>query len=347
MKLFFITLFTLVSLIAKTQNYELKDKRLIKYYTLTNEAENKIIANDLTSANNLYKEAFKEFNYPHAKDLQNSMNVALKVKDLESAYNYYQSLKCLGKEFSSSFLAENFKNHEQYKLKSCENKIDLNYKKTLDSLFTIDQHYRKQSNGNYSAYKKELTKGDSITSKNLYNLIHKKGFPNEYNIGLKMKSWVYFHDFYFIIWHQLAGNNISSQKVNFSMEINQALNEGKIRPDIAGFLLDLNNFTNDYSYFKIYQFIADDGKFDCCYLSKDFLPEYRMEKSLKKIREVNAKRKLLGLSTTEEEIHKSLFYQNNKDYIFSNNVIEGFNFKNPKDVEKFKSYMIKIDNTIH
>jgi hypothetical protein len=346
MKLFFITLFT-ISFLTNAQDFELKDKNLIKYYELINEAENKIIINDLSGANNLYKEAFKEFKFPHAKDLQNSMKVALKTNDLDAAYSYYQALKCFGKEFDNDFLTNNFKNPEKYKTIPCQITIDLQYKKSLDSLVKIDQYYRKLSGGNYQAYKKELTKNDSITSTNLLKLIQKKGFPNEYNIGVEMKSWVYFHDFYLIIWHQIASNLYSPQRVNFSQEITKALNEGKIRPDIAGFLIDLNNNSYNYSYFKIYQFISNDGKFDCCYLSKDFLSENRTEKSINKIQEINAKRKLLGLSTTEEEIHKSLFYQNNKDYIFSNNILEGLNFKYPKDAENFKKNLMKIDDTIH
>lgn len=340
-------IFLFLAVLCKSQALELKDKTLIKYYELTNEAENRIINNDLLKANNLYKEAFNEFKYPHAKDLQNSMTVALKTSDLEAAYARYQSLKCLGKKFDDDFVTDNFKSIEKYKAISCKNAIDLSYKKSLDSLVNVDQYYRKLSKGNYQVYKKGLTKNDSIASINLLKLIKKKGFPNEYNIGLKMKSWVYFHDFYLIIWHQLASNLYSPQRVNFSDEIIKAVNEGKIRPDIAGFLLDLNNNTSNYSYFKISQFITNDGKIDCCYVNKDFLAENRTEVSLKKIREVNEKRKQIGLSSTEDEIRKSIFNLNNKDYVFSNNVIEGWNFNNSNDVEKFKKNLIKLDDTAH
>jgi len=340
-------IFLFLSILCKSQALELKDKNLVRYYELINEAENKIVNNDLLKAYSLYKEAFREFKYPHAKDLHNSMRVALKTNDLEVAYAHYQTLKCLGKKFDDDFITNNFKNIENYETIPCQNKIDLNYKKSLDSLVNIDQYYRKLSRGNYQAYKGELTKNDSIASVNLLKLIRKKGFPNEYNIGLEMKSWVYFHDFYLIIWHQLASNLYSPQRVNFSDEIIKALNEGKIRPDIAGYLLDLNNNTNDYSYFKISQFVTNDGKIDCCYVSKDFLPENRTEVSLKKIREVNEKRKQIGLSSTEDEVRKSIFYLNNKDYVFSNNVIEGWNFNNSNDIEVFKKNLIKLDDTTH
>lgn len=347
MKQLILYISLLIGLTCKAQNFELKNKNLIKYYELTNEAENKIINYDLISANSLYKEAFKEFKYPHAKDLQNSMKVALKVNDLETAYTQYQTLKCLGKKFDNDFLTNNFKNQEQYKTIPCQNTIDIKYKKSLDSLVKLDQYYRNLSGGNYKEYRSELTKSDSITSTNLLKLIQKKGFPNEYNIGLDMKNSVYFHDFYLIIWHQLASNLYSPQRVNFSKEIDKALNDGKIRPDFAGFLLDLNNNTYDYSYFKISKFITNDGKIDCCYVQSSFLPEKRTEKADLIIKEINRKRKLIGLSTTEEEIHKSIFYLNNKDYVFSNNVISGYNFKNDSDVEIIKKNLIKLDDTTH
>jgi hypothetical protein len=275
------------------------------------------------------------------------MMVALKTKDLKTAYIHYQTLKCLGKKFESDFVANNLKNTENYEIINCQNIIDLKYKKSLDSLVKIDQYYRKLSGGNYKAYKKELTKSDSITSNNLLKLIQKKGFPNEYNIGLEMKSGVYFHDFYLIIWHQLATNLYSPQQVNFSNEIVKALNNGKIRPDIAGFLLDLNNNTYNYSYFKIYQFVTNDGKNDCCYISEAILPEKRAAGVDIKIKEVNRKRELIGLSTTEEEVRKSIFVLHNKDYVFSNNVIEGWNFNNDSDANFMKKNLIKLDDTAH
>lgn len=345
MKSILVFLFTIISLTINAQDFEIKNEHFIKYYELINDAENKIITNDLVDANNLYKEAFKEFKYPHAKDLQNSMNVALKVKDFENAYYDYHSLKCLGKEFDVNFLSENFENTKEFKIKPCENKIDLQYRKTLDSLFEIDQYYRKLSGGNYEAYKKELTKSDSITSTNLLRLIQKKGFPNEYNIGLASADNMFYQKFYYVIWHQLANNHYSSQKVNFSKEILKALNEGKIRPDIAGQLFDLNNGTKNYSFFKIYQFTVNNEKTDCCYISEAILPEKRAAEVNTKIKEINRKRKLIGLTTTEEEAQKSIFFLNNKDYIFISNAVEGFQFKNNNDAELFKKYLIKLDDT--
>ncbi|MGH1516421.1 hypothetical protein [Chryseobacterium sp. JK1] len=347
MKKIFLFLLIVGNLTANAQDFELTNRHLVKYYELINKAEEKIIHIDLASANNLYKEAFKEFQYPHAKDLQNSMNVALKIKDLDEAFSNYQSLKCLGKDVNDDFFSENFKNDKKYKIKPCVNNIDLSYKKSLDSLYEIDQYYRKLSGGNYEAYKNELTKSDSITSTKLISLIQKKGFPNEYNIGLTSADNMFYQKFYYIIWHQLANNHYSSQKVNFSKEILIALNEGKIRPDIAGHLFDLNNGTQNYSFFKVYQLILSKEKLDCCYISEAILPEKRTAEVGVKINEINRKRKLIGLSTTEEEVHKNIFFLSDKKYLFSNIAMEGFQFNNNKDAERFKKYLIRLDDITH
>ncbi|MDR6457534.1 hypothetical protein J2786_000627 [Chryseobacterium vietnamense] len=346
MKNILVFLFIIINFLAHAQDYELINQDLIKYYELTNGAENKIITNDLSVANKLYKEAFQKLKYPHAKDLQNSMNIAIKIGDFQTAYHYYQSLKCLGKEFENDFAADNFKNLDLYKVKPCENKIDLQYKKSLDSLYEIDQYYRKLSGGNYGAYKKELTKSDSTASVQLLKLIQKKGFPNEYNIGLNSANKMFYQKFYYIIWHQLATNLYSSQKVNFSNEIVKALNNGKVTPDVAGQLFDLNNGTKNYSFFKIYQFVKGE-KTDCCYISEAILPEKRAAEVNTKIKEINRKRKLIGLTSTEEEIQKSIFFLNNKDYVFTSITIEGFQFKNNNDAESFKKYLLKLDDINH
>lgn len=183
----------------------------------------------------------------------------------------------------------------------------------------------------------------------MLKLIQKKGFPNEYNIGLSSVNDVFFHKFYYIIWHQLATNNISSQKVNFSNEIIEALNRGKIRPDIAGSLLDLNNGTNNYSYFSIYQFAKNNDEIDCCYVSNSFLPEKRSEKANQRISTINKNRKKIGLSSIEEEINKNIFLLNNKEYIFSTKAFERFYFNNDKEIESLKKdlNLIKLNDTNH
>ncbi len=82
----------------------------------------------MDSANQKYKQAFVIFKEPHAKDLSNSMKVALQVNDVETAYNNYLSLKCLGQNFSNDFFNENFKIYKNVNAVPCSKTIEAGFK---------------------------------------------------------------------------------------------------------------------------------------------------------------------------------------------------------------------------
>lgn len=358
MKSFIALVFLLVYNSFHCQNNELTNKKLISYYEAINFAEDKIATNELESADFYYQKAFKTFKEPHANDLYNHMKVLLNKKDYENAFKHYQSLDCMKYKFEENFLSSHFPNSEQYKKLKCKNKFDDNYRKELDSLFTIDQHYRKLSGGNYAKYKKEITKNDSIASTKLLSLIQKKGFPNEYDLGLSSANLVFFQNFYFIIWHQLATNLYSPQVVNFSDEIIKALNKGKITPENAAFLLDLNNGTTNYSNgnFDIMQFLKNEGdperphdymekmleKADCCYVHQWFYPEKRGEKGNNLVKDIDKRRKGIGMSTLDQSLRKKAFLLTNKEYKMRGSNLVGINFLKDEDAENFKKSFIKI-----
>ena len=358
MKLFISLACFLVSISMYSQSGQLTNKKLIQYFNDINKAEYKIIENNFTEAEKLYKKAFGENKEPHAKDLYNSLKVNLKLKNYDEAFQRYQSLKCLEYQFEPQFYDENFSFYKPEGQIKCSNKIDLAYKNELDSLLTIDQYYRKLSGGDYAKYKKQITESDSLTSTRLLKLIRKKGFPNEYNIGLASNESSFFHKFYLIIWHQLATNLYSPQRVNFSNEIIKALNKGKITPDDAAFLMDLNNGTNNYSakHFEINQFIFADApadktfeqvekslqNADCCYVHEWFFPEKRDEKAKKMVTEINGKRKKIGMATLDENLRKKVYRLDNKDFEFAEAGITGYNFKDPSQADFLKKHFIKI-----
>ncbi|WP_353150398.1 hypothetical protein [Chryseobacterium sp.] len=354
MKYLLILLFTGI---LQAQTIELTNQKMITYYRFINKAENSIVNGNLEAAHSFYKEAFAAHKEPNAKDLYNSMVVSLNIKDEKDASENYYQLKCLGYSFDGDILKNRLESLTS-EHKKCSFQIDLSYKKTLDSLFTIDQHYRKLSDGNYNKYQKEITRSDSIASVNLLKLIQKKGFPNEYDLGLSSANKVFFHEFYFIIWHQLATNLYSPQKVNFSQEIGKALNNGKITPENAAFLLDLNNGRNDYSskHFSITQFVTSNGSniplyeqsmqkiahVDCCYVTYVFFPEKRTESIHKMIKEITERRTKIGLSNVDDDLQKKIFMLNNTEYKFSDAMVEGMAFEKESDLEFFKKNMYKI-----
>ena len=358
MKIPIVFVFLFVYNSFSSQNNLLANKKLSIYYEAINSAEDKITTNELDSADFYYQKAFKTFKEPHANDLYNHMKVLLNKKDYENAFKHYQTLDCMKYKFEENFLLSHFPNNEQYKKLKCKNKFDDNYRKELDSLFTIDQHYRKLSGGNYAKYKKEIKKNDSIASTRLLSLIQKKGFPNEYDLGLSSANLVFFQNFYFIIWHQLATNFYSPQVVNFSDEIIKALNKGKITPENAAFLLDLNNGTQNYSsmHFDIVQIFKNGDnpdqphdkaeemfeKADCCYVHQWFYPEKRGEKGNALVKDIDKRRKSLGMSTLDRSLRKKVFLLENNEYKMGNANVIGINFQKDEDAENFKNNLIKI-----
>lgn len=358
MKSFSLLAFLFVFAFINSQNRELTNKKLIQYHESVNSAEDKIVTNDLDSADFYYRKAFKHFNKPHANDVYNHMKVLLNKKEYENAFKHYQSLNCMNYKFEDHFLSVNFPNHKNYKKLKCTNKFDEDYRKQLDELFVTDQHYRKLSGGDYAKYKKEITRNDSITSTKLLQLIQKKGFPNEYDLSLSSADPVFFQNFYFIIWHQLATSLYKPQVVNFSSEIIKALNKGKITSDNAAFLLDLSNGTTDYSakYFDIVQILKNEGnserphdgveemleKADCCYVHEWFYPEKRGEKGNALVKDIDRRRKSIGMSTLDQNLRKKKFLLTNKDYKLGHASLIGINFQNNEDAENLKKHFIKI-----
>ncbi|UZT96344.1 hypothetical protein ODZ84_14045 [Chryseobacterium fluminis] len=340
-----------------SQTIELKNKDLIRYYELINKAELAIVDSRLSDANDLYKQAFKILDRPQAKDLYNSMQAALKAGDAKNSYSQFKALKCLGYPFDKSFVINNFKGLEK-QIDKCDIKIDLAYKKTLDSLNSIDQENRKLSNGDYAKYQKEIANSDSIASLNLLKLIDNKGFPNEYNIGIGDKSDIVLQKFYLIIWHQLATNIYSSQKVNFSESLDKALNNGKISPQNAAFLYDLNNGTNSFSslHFNIMGFATSNGTdkplkdqvvsntahTECCFVHVWFFPEKRNEKAIRMVAKINESRKRIGLPDLDSQLVKDEFYLKNKDYIFQGIPVKQEVIEDSNKAEYIKKSLIKL-----
>jgi hypothetical protein len=158
--------------------------------------------------------------------------------------------------------------------------------------------------------------------------------------------------FYFIIFHQNTKNLYSPQRINFSNQISKALNEGKIRPDIAAQLIELNNGNLDFTsfHFKIFSFSdtiknsnnEEEEKVDCCYISKYTLKENRDPEFDRRIAEINSRRKKIGLCSLEDETKKIIYNLDKKEYIFTVHQVTRFNLEDENSKKSFKEPLIKI-----
>lgn len=352
---FFFIFFTAI---LQAQFYELQNKELAEYFEKIQLAEHALINNELPVAHKWYNKAFANKKQPFAKDLYNSMLIAVKLKKRKSAYKNYTILKCLQYPFSADFLQKNFPDKYNSIPTKCNIILDTVYKKKLDSLFQIDQHFRKLANGNLMNKKKEISESDSITSAGLLKLIEIKGFPSEYEIGLSSTNGSLMQNFYLIIWHQMAMNHVSTQKVNFSQKLIDALNNGKILPEHAAFLIDLNNGTSDFwlRHFTVFGFLTDNGtgesireqiinesyKKDCCYIHSFYKSENIPADFQKKVDKVNENRKKIGIGTLKQAAESSIFSVNSPDYILPQKMVEFPFVFGEEQMKMQKAPLIKI-----
>ncbi|MDO5655562.1 MAG: hypothetical protein Q4G27_05420 [Flavobacteriaceae bacterium] len=343
-----ILLFLLFRMVG-SQSIELKDPNLIQYYQHIHQAEMAIVDNDLEKAHEHYEKAFGFFDEPHAKDLYNDMMVLIHSKKTDLAHEKYQRLNCMDYRFDKDFHNKHFGNQYNSRKTNCNFKIDLEYRMKLDSLHFLDQYYRLLSDGDYDKFAENIEKYDSIVSNELYKLFIKKGFPNEYNIGLSRSSTDFFNGFYIIIVHQLARNSLFPQQVDFSNEINNALNQGKLSPEFAGHLSDLVKGTENFNpiHFDIKEFAFEEEDFECCYVHEWFVPEKRGEKGNQFVEQINENRSKIGMSSIDDLLKKRLYNLRNTDYVFPYSGVVGSQSNDKKYIEFMKKHLIKINETNH
>ena len=357
MKSFTIICLLLTSFLS-AQQFELKNPQLKNYFAQIREAEKHLVNQQFDESLKAYKKSFSLIDKPFGKDIYNSMHLALQLKNYKYAYKAYSQLECMDYPFEKMFLEKNFPKSYISKKSKCVKTIDYAYKKELDSLFEMDQHYRRLANGDLNNKKEEITLSDSIASHRLLNLIKEKGFPSESNIGLGSASGYFYQNFYFVIWHQLKRNNISKQQINFSNILEDALNNGKILPEHAADLIDLNNGTTNYTlpHFFIKSMWIDNGTGesirdqvinktyieDCCYVHPYYYETNRPAVFQKSVDKVNADRNLLGLHPLDFATRRTQFSLKNKQYYLPQMSESSF-IIGDEQLKMMKAHLIKYE----
>jgi hypothetical protein len=223
-----------------------------KYYELINNAELKIIENDYSNAQKLYKEAFKYKKY-NGKDLYNAFLCSFYIHDTLNAklyinklafyglnYDYFIPLKSEMKFYNIIFkeFNENF-NAGEVKFKT--SKV-----LTIDSLFQVDQLNR---NSNNSKFNRHII--DSISLISLINTIQKNEWPSFQSNGfwnIASNPRTENLPVYILYWHnRFVNNNLDSLAI-------KALEKGYLRPDdFESIILGRKMFgENSFNYYDIF-----------------------------------------------------------------------------------------------
>ncbi len=210
------------------------------YYDLINNAEYTFLKGDTITSIDFYDKAFAiDFN-PFAKDLFNA--ILLKRKKSIDASELVEKINFAGvtKEYINCVLSENGD------LKLCNNDSfqsdlqgDTTYTNFIDSLFYLDQFWRKldfeKDNKGYNDYRKEISEADKRNGEVIIKYLRKNGYPSEKKQGLKYNFLEReFPPLYFLLVHQQDEN----LKYDLAPIIKNAISNGKLHPEMGGQLLE-------------------------------------------------------------------------------------------------------------
>ncbi len=230
---------------------------LKKYYSNTNNAELSIVDSNYLKAINYYDSAFASKASPFAIDIYNAAVCAVLLNKNEKCYSLLTKIIDKGYKINNfqkkQVFNEFFKTEWGKNLLKYSENINIYYnlklRHTLDSLFYMDQLFRKKVGEDkpYSFYEDTITKTDISNTKFLNKLIVKYGFPSEDLIGLNDSSLVD-QPYYILIIHQQSGS--PSRIYDFTSEIINALYDGKINVHNASELITKSCGNDLYGFFN-------------------------------------------------------------------------------------------------
>ncbi len=313
-------------------SYAQLQSNIRNYYEHVNNAERLVIKNDFKKAVLCYNEAFRYKKDAFLKDIYNQ---ALCYAILNKKHKCRKNLKALlnyGYPLDSLLLNEKFKKVTANYNFNEKLLIDINYKKTMDSLFVRDQFFRKIDR---IKYKDSIVKTDSTNVVRLLELIKEKGFPTERKTGV---YGVFEYDPFSLM---VVHNHITGY--DFSSIVKNAINSGELDNRIGAELLNLSLANGQDLYGSmsggLVQFALCEGK---KILKKTPFGVVKMKPAV--IEEKNKNRLLIGLDDIESNQMKLLYSEKNKWFLFTKyRDKKRWCIENEDDYNKSKETLITIE----
>jgi hypothetical protein len=303
----------------------LKDRN---YYAHINKAELYVIDSNYSKAIVCYDSAFKEKEFPFAKDRYNAAVCAALLKKNEKCY---LELKFV---IDKGFGVDNLQTKEVFRTffktvygnrlisySQTTPKIYLpRYRKKLDSLFYTDQFFRKKE-GKYAVYLDTIKKIDQSNVNILNALLLQFGFPSEELIGVPDDSFIPI-TYRSVIIHQQNGS--LSRVFDYTSVLKKALEEGNIETHIAAELISKSSGYDTYGIFGcgLTKYVLDSinsvagvktnpiANYDSIKWGYVMLPKGYED-------EININRSKIGLETIGELRTKSVFLLKDKRFDFA------------------------------
>ncbi len=222
------------------------------YHPVINEAELLVVDREYEKALDTYRQAFAAVPSPFARDYYNAAICALELQDRKRTFNYLEEL--VQKGVSLEYLERqpvldslrNTKHWQKFAKKypkrrdKYEQKLNKELRADLDELYARDQYFR-QAKGGWRVHGDTITKIEAANTKLLLGWIEEYGYPGEDQIGLA-DTLELLPRFTVVIERQTKAR----KGHDFKEVLTQAVQQGRLAPQAAAYLLDQQAGTSKY-----------------------------------------------------------------------------------------------------
>ncbi|WP_439880472.1 hypothetical protein ACSX1A_15100 [Pontibacter sp. MBLB2868] len=292
------------------------------YHPAINEAEINIVQEDYSAALAAYQLAFSEVPDPFARDYYNAAVCALLVNDQKQTFDYLEKLVVKGVSLSYLENQEVFsdlqksrkwrkfrKKYPKYRREYRE-KVNEDLRADLDELYARDEYFR-QAKGGYRVYGDTLQKIEKANTKRFLDWVEKYGYPGESLIGVA-DTLEQLPRFYIVIQRQTKAR----KGYDFTDMLTQAVEQGKMEPHAAAYLMDQQSGDNRYSSKPFIKVNCSTCKDDKTFEGIDqYFEKSRTDRELEAI---NKRRNKLGLESLEEYKKKVLYSKRDNRFKLGN-----------------------------
>ena len=247
-----VAVFFLLALLSFSTRALAKADYTKDYHPHINKAERLVMAKDYEAALGQYKHAFAEVPHGFARDYYNAAVCAALTGHEKQGIDYLEKL--VAKGVSLEYLEqqealEPLRAHKTWKKfvkkypkrrKAFRENTNIDLRADLDELWARDQYFR-QAKGGLRVHGDTIRKIEADNVKRLLAWISKYGYPGEELIGLPDTLEV-LPRFSIVIQRQTTARN----GFDFKTVLTQAVQEGKLDPHVATYLMDQQQGKNLY-----------------------------------------------------------------------------------------------------
>ncbi|MCC9136425.1 hypothetical protein ACFSKU_06195 [Pontibacter silvestris] len=280
------------------------------YHPVIHQAEASILNKDYTTALAYYQQAFALVPVPFARDYYNAAVCAVLVNDAKQAFDYLEKLVLSG--VSLAYLEQQevfeplhetrqwkkFKRRYPKRRREFRHAANLDLRADLDELYARDQYFR-QAEGGLKVHGDTIRKIEAANVQKLLGWINQYGYPGEALIGVA-DTLEEVPRFSIVIQRQTKFRG----GYDFSDILTTAVHEGKLAPQAAAFLMDVQAGRNNYKAKALVK--VDCYKTEDCIDADQYFQESLSQKEREQIDELRLKLGLEPLTDYKRKVMYSL-----------------------------------------